>query len=201
VGLIQRDTWRCGFLVLPFRLIECDAVHTFTNVDVHRSMHQYIFFFFSSTTLYEFWLAQLFLSIVSSPGPSVSNFSLPCFLDHWPCPFHLISCRATICNSVCMICSSISCIFPGWSIVSTFYVPKYIFCFLFLGTRFGHLLFSCPAFHNWAFLAFWVFFRGKVAGLAPNPQPGGPGCLCSSGFYPLTCPAWVALPVATLPLA
>ena len=130
------------------------------------------FFFFSSTTLYEFWLAQLFLSIVSSPAPSVSNFSLPYFPDR-----------------------------SGWSIVSTFHVPKYIFSFLFLSTRFGCLLFFRPAFHNWVFLAFWVFFRGEVAGLAPNPQPGGPGCLSSSGFYPLTCPAWAALPVATLPPA
>jgi hypothetical protein len=37
------------------------------------------FFFFSSTTFYEFWLAQLFLSIVSSLAPSVSSSSLPSF--------------------------------------------------------------------------------------------------------------------------
>jgi len=85
-------------------------------------------FFFSSTTLYDFWFAQLFLSIVSSPGPSVSNFPLPCFLDR-------SSRRPPI-------------FFPGWSIVSTFHVAKYIFSFLFLCTRFGRLLFSCPAFHN-----------------------------------------------------
>jgi hypothetical protein len=35
------------------------------------------FFFFSSTTLYEFWLAELFLSLVSSLAPSVSSSSLP----------------------------------------------------------------------------------------------------------------------------
>jgi len=45
------------------------------------------------------------------------------------------------------------------------------------------------------------FFRDEVAGLVPNPQPGGSGCLSSSGFYPLTCPAWETLPVATLPSA
>jgi len=28
------------------------------------------------------------------------------------------------------------------------------------------------------------FFWGEGAGLAPTPQPGGPGCLSSSGFYP-----------------
>jgi hypothetical protein len=41
------------------------------------------FFFFSSTTLYEFWLAQLFLSIVSSLAPSVSSSSLPSFTGHF----------------------------------------------------------------------------------------------------------------------
>ena len=35
----------------------------------------------------------------------------------------------------------------------------------------------------------------------PNPQPGGPGCPFLSGPSPLTCPAWVTLPVATLPPA
>jgi hypothetical protein len=34
-----------------------------------------------------------------------------------------------------------------------------------------------------------------------NPQPGGPGYPSSSGSYPLTCPAWVTLPVARLPPA
>jgi hypothetical protein len=34
-----------------------------------------LFFFFSSTTLYEFWFAQLFLSIVSALAPSVSSSS------------------------------------------------------------------------------------------------------------------------------
>jgi hypothetical protein len=41
------------------------------------------FFFFSSTTLYEFWLAQLFPSIVSSLAPSVSSSSLPSFSGHF----------------------------------------------------------------------------------------------------------------------
>jgi hypothetical protein len=41
----------------------------------------------------------------------------------------------------------------------------------------------------------------KVVSLTPNPQPGGPGYHSSSRSYPLTCPAWVLLPVATLPPA
>ena len=40
------------------------------------------FFFFSSTTLYEFWLAQLFLSISSSPASFVSNYSLSSSSSH-----------------------------------------------------------------------------------------------------------------------
>jgi hypothetical protein len=39
----------------------------------------WFFFFFSSTTLYEFWLAQLFPSIVSSLAPSIFISSLPSF--------------------------------------------------------------------------------------------------------------------------
>jgi hypothetical protein len=42
-------------------------------------------FFFSSTTLYEFRIAQLFLSIVSSLAPSVSSSSLPSFSGHFSC--------------------------------------------------------------------------------------------------------------------
>jgi hypothetical protein len=38
---------------------------------------------FSSTTLYEFWLAQLFLYIVSSLAPSASNSSLPTSTGHF----------------------------------------------------------------------------------------------------------------------
>ena len=37
----------------------------------------YFFFFLSSTTLCEFWLAQLFLSMISFPALSVSNYLLP----------------------------------------------------------------------------------------------------------------------------
>ena len=52
------------------------------SIYLHRvSISLKSFFFFSSTTLYEFWFAQLFLSIVSSPAPSVFNFSLPYFPD------------------------------------------------------------------------------------------------------------------------
>jgi len=32
----------------------------------------------------------------------------------------------------------------------------------------------------------------------PNSQPGGPGCPFFSGSPPLTCPAWMTLPVAML---
>jgi len=51
------------------------------SIRIKYSGFFFFFFFFSSTILYEFWLAQLFLSIVSSPAPSVSNFSLPYFPD------------------------------------------------------------------------------------------------------------------------
>jgi hypothetical protein len=44
-------------------------------------------------------------------------------------------------------------------------------------------------------------FYGEVVSLMPNPQPGGPGYPSSSGSYPLTCPAWVILPVTKLPPA
>ena len=47
----------------------------------------------------------------------------------------------------------------------------------------------------------FFFFRGEVVSLMPKPQPGRPGCLSLSGLYPSTCPAWEALPVATLPPA
>ena len=127
----------------------------------------FFFFFLSSTTLCEFWLAQLFLSMVSFPVPSVSNYLLPSSSNH----------------------------------LSRHHPILYMFSLLFLNTRVGRLLTIRPSFHNWAFLAVLEFFRGEGAGLAPNPQPGGPGCLSSSVFYPLTCPAWVSLPVATLPPA
>ena len=94
-----------------------------------------------------------------------------------------------------------SCILPGLSIVKTFDVPIYMFSLLFLNTHVGRLLTIRPSFHNCTFLAVLEFFRAEGAGLAPNPQPGRPGCLSSSGFYPLTCPASVSLPVATLPPA
>ena len=42
----------------------------------------YIFIFFSSTTLCEFCLAQIFLSISSSPVSFVSNCSLPSSSNH-----------------------------------------------------------------------------------------------------------------------
>jgi len=42
-------------------------MHTY----IHTHLHTYVFFFLSSTTVCEFWLAQLFLSMVSFPVPSV----------------------------------------------------------------------------------------------------------------------------------
>jgi hypothetical protein len=47
------------------------------------SFFSFFFFFFISTTLYEFWLAQLFSSNVSSLARSVSNSSLPSFSGHF----------------------------------------------------------------------------------------------------------------------
>jgi hypothetical protein len=41
------------------------------------------------------------------------------------------------------------------------------------------------------------FSRGLVAGQSLNPQPGGPGYPLLSGPSPSTCPASVALPVAS----
>ena len=43
------------------------------------------FFFFISTTLYEFWLAHIYPSIVSSLAPSFSSSSLPFFSTHLIC--------------------------------------------------------------------------------------------------------------------
>lgn len=39
-----------------------------------------------------------------------------------------------------------------------------------------------------------TFWRNWVVGPVPNLQPGGPVDHFSSDLYPLTCPAWVALP-------
>ena len=36
--------------------------------------------------------------------------------------------------------------------------------------------------------------RERVISPPPNPQPGGPGDHSSSGLYPSTCSAWMALP-------
>jgi hypothetical protein len=59
--------------------------------------------------------------------------------------------------------------------------------------------FSIPRLTAW-FLNNLVLWR-EVVSLIPNPQTGGPGYPSSSGSYPLTCPAWVTLPVTTLPPA
>jgi len=45
----------------------------------------------------------------------------------------------------------------------------------------------------------YAFLLGdEVMAHRPNPQPGGPMYLSMSGCSPLTCPARMALPVATL---
>ena len=99
-------------------------------------------------------------------------------------------CNAMMCIWVLSICSAISFILSGLSIVMTFHVPIFIHRFVFRLTRFSLYPFIHPTFLDWNFLAA-KFFRGWVAGLAPNPQPGGPGSLSSCGFYPLTCPCLV----------
>ena len=44
--------------------------------------NEIFFFFLSSTILCEFWLAQLFLFVVSFPVPSVSNYLFPTSSNH-----------------------------------------------------------------------------------------------------------------------
>jgi hypothetical protein len=51
------------------------------------------------------------------------------------------------------------------------------------------------------FLNNFVFLWCEVVSVTPNSQPGGPEFASLSGSYPLTCPAWVTLPVAMLPPA
>jgi hypothetical protein len=52
-------------------------------------------------------------------------------------------------------------------------------------------------------LDFWTkfFLQHEFVSFMPNPQPGGPGYLSYSAFYPLTFPAWVTLLVVKLPPA
>ena len=61
----------------------CSLSNTCDVSGTHRIKYCCIlFFFFSSTTLCEFWLAQLFLSISSSAVSFVSNYSLPSSSSH-----------------------------------------------------------------------------------------------------------------------
>jgi hypothetical protein len=53
------------------------------STHLHTNNTEKNFIFFSSTNLYEFWLAQLFLFIVSSLAPYVSSSSLPSFSGHF----------------------------------------------------------------------------------------------------------------------
>ena len=75
-----------------------------------------------------------------------------------------------------------------------------IFFSLSISNSLSRLPCICPKFLRWTFAAI-DFLRGAVASSTPNPQPGGPGYLSFSGCSPSTCPAWVALPVATVPPA
>jgi hypothetical protein len=61
--------------IIPILLFgEFIVCHPKLSLAISLLKFQTSFFFFSSTTLYEFWLAQLFFSIVSSLAPSVSTF-------------------------------------------------------------------------------------------------------------------------------
>ena len=81
------------FHILHFRHTEIQLINKQTiwvsvcrNFHAHITLHYITFFFFlSSTTLCEFWLAQLFLSMVSFPVPSVSNYLLPSSSDRLSC--------------------------------------------------------------------------------------------------------------------
>ena len=53
--------------------------HTVEQTEIFCKL---ILLFFSSTTLCEFWLAELFLSISSSPASFVSNYSFPSSSSH-----------------------------------------------------------------------------------------------------------------------
>jgi hypothetical protein len=86
-----------------------------------------------------------------------------------------------------------------------------LLCFLSLSFCGDHHVHH-PTISNWVFLVHQseadylvseqiVFLRREVVSITPNPQPGGPGYPSSSGSYPFTFPAWVPLPVATLPPA
>jgi hypothetical protein len=62
---------------------ECIVCHYKLSLAISLLKFRTAFFFFSSTTLYEFWFAQLFFSIVSYLAPSVSSSSLPSFSGHF----------------------------------------------------------------------------------------------------------------------
>ena len=93
------------------------------------------------------------------------------------------------------------------------YVHTYIHtCMYVCIYRFQNVVLRCPTprLHRTVrfseplsrFFSTCVFFPGDgVLAHRPNTQPGGPVYLSLSGCSPLTCPARVALPVATLPPA
>jgi hypothetical protein len=86
--------------------------------------------------------------------------------------------------------------FPACRTVRTFQVPKRITLFFSLLRNLRHFRKDSPVSITEFFAIFVFFFRGRVVGPAPNPQPGGPGYPFLSGSSPLTCLAWKALPVA-----
>ena len=97
---------------------------------------KHVFFFLSSTTLCEFWLAQLFLSMVSFPVPSVSNYLLPSSSNssltssshlNLRLPFGLVVCGFHFINvfNYSFIRHSFNMSHPTQSL--TFNVPYYIF--------------------------------------------------------------------------
>ena len=74
-----------------------------------------------------------------------------------------------ICICVLSICSAISFILPGLSIVMTFHVPMFIHKFVFRLTCFGLFPFIHPTFLDWDLLTF-KFSGARWLALRPTPS-------------------------------